>query len=109
MKTLKLMIATVFASLTLNSMAVTGGEGTTEKEIQKHLSFPNILMPVNKTQSNKVDVVFTTNENGQVNLVIAKTENKDLKKEIEKNFSKLVLKTTKPNVCYGVTLNLKTY
>lgn len=109
MKTIKLMIATVFVSLTINSMAVTWGEGTTEKEIQKHLSFPNILMPVNKTQSNKVDVVFTTNENGRVNLVIAKTDNADLKKEIEKNFSKLVLKTTKPNVCYGVTLNLKTY
>jgi hypothetical protein len=109
MKTLKLMIATVFVSLTLNGFAGTGGEGTTEKEIQKHLSFPNILLPVNKSHSNKVDVVFTTNESGKVNLVIAKTENESLKKEIEKNFSKLVLKTTKPNVCYGVTLKLKTY
>lgn len=109
MKTLKLMIAAVFVSLTLTGLAGTGGDGTTEKEIQKHLSFPNILLPINKTQCNKIDVVFTTNENGQVNLVIAKTENESLKKEIEKNFSKLVLKTTKPNVCYGVTLKLKTY
>jgi hypothetical protein len=103
------MIAIVFVSLTLNGIAGTGGEGITEKEIQKHLSFPNILLPVNKSQSNKVDVVFTTNESGKVNLVIAKTDNEHLKKEIEKNFSKLTLKTTKPNVCYGVTLKLKTY
>lgn len=110
MNTLIKTIATgvMVSFLTTNTFALNGKHTTPEKEIQKHLAFPNVLVPVSKTESTKVEVLFTTQEDGQVNFVIAKTYNEQLKKEIEKNFAKLVLKSIKPNVCYGVTLNLKT-
>lgn len=74
-------------------------------EIKHHLSFPNILMNVNKSE--KVEVVFTTSENGKVNLVIAKTENEILKREIEKQFLELVLDKLKSNVAYSIVFNIK--
>jgi predicted secreted protein len=107
MKTLLKITAIVI----LNSILVTpmkannGTEASTEKQIQKQLNVNCVRL--NAEEQTKVDVVFTTNEEGKVNLVIAKTENEDIKKEIEKNFSKLVLPNVKPNVCYGVTLNIK--
>lgn len=98
----------ITCTMSINTFALNNKHTTPEKEIQKHLAFPNVLMPLSKTESTKVEVLFTVQEDGQVNFVLAKTNNEQLKKGIEKNFAKLVLKTIKPNVCYGVTLNLKT-
>lgn len=102
---------TIIASLILSALNTTmlannGNQTTAEKEIQKHLAITTTSLP--KKDNMKVDVVFTTQEDGRVNFVIAKTDNEQLKKEVEDRFSKIVLKTIKPNVCYGITLNLKT-
>lgn len=81
------------------------GIGETEKAIKQHITFPNVLMPINQTQ--KVEVVFTTAENGKVNFVLAKTENDILKKQIEKQFLELTLSKIKSNVAYSIVFNIK--
>lgn len=96
----------ILSTLSSSALANNGDQTTAEKEIQKHLAITNTSL--SKKDNMKVDVVFTTQEDGHVNFVIAKTDNEQLKKEVEDRFSKIVLKTIKPNVCYGITLNLKT-
>ena len=49
------------------------------KIIKEHIKFPNLLMHFN--QEEKVNVVFTVNETGDVNLVVANTQNESLKKD----------------------------
>jgi hypothetical protein len=52
-------------------------------------------------------VVFTTDEKGKVNFVLAKTENEILKKQIEKQFSEMILTKIKSNVAYSIVFNIK--
>ena len=78
----------------------------TEKTIKDYFKFPQIIIPVNASQ--KVEVLFTTNKNGQVDFVLAKTEEQNLKSEIEKQFLKLNLTKVKSDVVHSVTLNIKT-
>jgi len=76
------------------------------KSIKEHIKFPNLLLHFN--QEEKVNVVFTVNENGEVNLVVANTTNETLKKSIEQQFFKLKLNKLKANNAYSVVLNFKT-
>ncbi|MCD6017187.1 MAG: hypothetical protein K0S53_308 [Bacteroidetes bacterium] len=76
------------------------------KAIKEHIKFPNLLMHFN--QEEKVNVVFTVNETGQVNLVIANTQNEILKKSIEAQFMKLKLEHLKADNAYSVVFNFKT-
>ena len=62
----------------------------------------------NEVHEEKVNVVFTVNEAGQVNLVIANTESQSLKKVIEEQFMKLSLKQLKANNAYSIQFNFKT-
>lgn len=78
----------------------------TEKTIKDYFKFPQIIVPVNESQ--KVEVLFTTNLNGKVDFVLAKTEDQNLKMEIEKQFLKLNLTKLKSDVVHSVTLNIKT-
>lgn len=78
----------------------------TEKTIKDYFKFPQIFIPVNESQ--KVEVLFTTNENGNVDFVLARTDDKNLRAEIEKQFSKLNLIKLKSNVVHSITLNIKT-
>ncbi len=78
----------------------------TEKTIKDYFKFPQIFIPVNESQ--KVEVLFTTNEKGHVDFVLAKTNDQNLKAEIEKQFLKLNLDKIKSNVVHSVTLNIKT-
>jgi hypothetical protein len=83
----------------------------TEKTIRSYFKFPQVLLPTYETKqlhSNKIEVLFTTDKTGQVNFVMAKTLNKELKQEIEKQFSQLQLNKLKQNVVHTVTLNFKT-
>ncbi len=84
---------------------------STEKTIHDYFKFPNILIPQNKNEvvSQKVEVIFTTNQKGHVNFVLAKTEDPLLKKEIEEQFSKLSLTHLKQQDVHSVTLNFKTF
>ncbi len=77
----------------------------TQNTIRQHISFPNIILPITKTE--KVEVVFTTDEKGKVNFVLAKTENDVLKKQIEKQFSEMTLTKIKSNVAYSIVFNIK--
>ncbi len=110
--TVKVLKASLVIALTLGSFLVKATNGNevaieTEKTIKEHVKFPKLILPV-KHQEQKVEVVFTTSENGNVDFVLAKTDNKEVKAEIEKQFSKLNLNKLKANVAYSVVLNFKT-
>ena len=77
----------------------------TQKVIKQHISFPNIILPFNKTE--KVEVVFATSEEGKVNFVLVKTDNNLLKKQIEIQFSEMLLTKIKSNVAYSIVFNIK--
>lgn len=76
------------------------------KEIKEHVKFPNMF--ISYGQEEKVNVVFTVNEGGNVNMVIANTTNESLKKTIETQFMKLKLSSLKANNAYSVVFNFKT-
>ena len=102
---------TGIVALTFGSFLAKANDGTSEsnkpeKTIENHIKFPKLIMPIHKNQ--KVEVVFTTDVNGKVNNVLAKTANEELKKAIEKQFSSLVVPNTKSNIAYTIVLNFKT-
>lgn len=76
------------------------------KTIKEHVKFPNLMLNFN--QEEKVNVVFTVNEVGQINLVVANTNNELLKKAIETQFMKLTLQHLKANNAYSIQFNFKT-
>jgi len=83
----------------------------TEKTIRSYFKFPQVLLPhteIKPVQSNKVEVLFTTDRTGKVNFVMAKTTDKELKREIENQFLNLQLNKLKQNVVHSVVLNFKT-
>ncbi|MBK6836208.1 MAG: hypothetical protein IPG89_18880 [Bacteroidetes bacterium] len=59
-------------------------------------------------QNERVEIVFTTSEDGKVNFVLAKTKNAELKNQIEKQFSQLTLSKLKANVAHSIVFNFKT-
>ncbi len=74
----------------------------TEKTIKESIVFTT---PVS---NQKVEILFTTNEIGNVNFVLAKTEDSNLKNQIEKQFTHLHLTNLKADVVYSIILNFKT-
>ena len=78
----------------------------TEKTIKEHVKFPKLILPV--SQNEKIEVVFTTSANGNVDFVLAKTKNESLKKDIEQQFLGLTLNKLKANVAYSIVFNFKT-
>lgn len=108
----KLIKVTAVVTLTLGSFYIKAGNGLigtaeeTQKTIREHVKFPKFIMPLQKSE--KIEVVFTTAENGKVNFVFAKTENKTIKTEIEKQFHDLTLNKLKANVAYSIVFNFKT-
>lgn len=101
------LIALSLGSLFLKANGGNEAAAETEKTIKEHVAFPKLILPVQQ-QSQKVEVVFTTGDNGKVNFVLAKTDNKTIKAEVEKQFSQLTLSKLKANVAYSVVLNIKT-
>ena len=82
-----------------------------EKTIQHYFKFPQILMPMllpTKNDLVKVEVLYSTNEKGDVTFVLAKTDNKALKNDIEQQFLKLKIKQVKSGVVNAVILQFKT-
>jgi len=117
---IKILLLLLISGCSLNQMqantSIDPNEGATtntetEKVIRHYFKFPQVLMPVkeNKTQvNNKVEVLFSTDIKGNVNFVLAKTNNAELKKEIEKQFMALNLKQLKSDVVHKVVLNFRT-
>jgi hypothetical protein len=103
----------IFAIQTLNASTIPVKNKNTENEksIREYFKFPQVLLKhtfQSKSESIKVEVLFTTNVNGKVNFVLAKTDNIELKKEIENQFLKLNFKDMKSEVVNSVTLSFKT-
>ena len=73
----------------------------TEKTIKESIIFSNSI------SNQKVEILFTTNNLGNVNFVLAKTENAELKKQIETQFSHLNLPKLKTDVVHSIILNFK--
>ncbi|MES2568396.1 MAG: hypothetical protein V4565_16090 [Bacteroidota bacterium] len=109
-KTMLLLTAGFFLSFSLkakeNETPKTVMISEANKTIKDHVKFPNVVMHFN--QEEKVNVVFTVNDYGQVNLVIANTQNEILKKSIESQFMKLKLNQLKADNAYSVVFNFKT-
>jgi hypothetical protein len=108
------LIFTALLASSNTSPASGNVSGETEKTIRNYFKFPQILMPHYENEnasihSNKVEVLFTTDKNGKVNFVLAKTSDPQLKQEIEKQFSKLNLVKLKQNVVHSVVLNFKAF
>jgi len=110
-KGLLTLLSGIFISL--SAVAAPVGEkpletetGSASRIIKEHMKFPNHTL-YNVSEA-KVNVVFTVDEAGQVNLVIANTENQGLKKAIEDEFRKLSLKQLKANNAYSIQFNFKT-
>lgn len=83
----------------------------TEKTIRDYFKFPQVLIAHQDSEkliSKKVEVLFTTDQNGVVNFSLAKIDDENLKKEIEKQFSKLKLPKLKHDIVYSVVLNFRT-
>lgn len=87
----------------LNTSAKVEG---TPKTVVVDDSNKTIKEQINKEE--KVNVVFTVNETGNINLVVANTTNDKLKKSIETQFAKLKLSNLKANNAYSVVFNFKT-
>lgn len=109
-KTIILLTAGLFFSININAKGNENPKSIiisdASKTIKEHIKFPNLLMHFNEEE--KVNVVFTVNEIGEVNLVVANTANESLKKSIEAQFMKLKLNKLKANNAYSVVFNFKT-
>lgn len=113
---LKLVLLCIGTLFTLQSLKASNGfnEGPkkteTEKTIQHYFKFPQILMPQlapTKNEVVKVEVLYTTNAKGEVTFALAKTENQELKKEIESQFLKLKIKQVQTEVVNSVILQFR--
>lgn|GEM_PF-1354034 len=99
--------------ISTSAMAAPAGEKpmgsdaeSASRTIKECIKFPNLNM-YNISEA-KVNVVFTVDEAGRVNLVIANTENQGLRKSIEEQFLTLSLKQLKANNAYSIQFNFKT-
>jgi hypothetical protein len=110
-RTLLLFCSLFFTTLlaVANTTPTTSVSSSTEKTIRQYFKFPQVLLPLqhNDAMSNKVEVVFTTDSFGKVNFALAKTQNRILKQEIEKQFLALQLPKLKHEVAHSVVLNFK--
>lgn len=111
---IKKTIATVAVGimLTLNVQAAGNDKNSkpvlsnVSETIKDHVKFPKLLL--NYKQEENVNVVFTVDELGKVNLVVANTDNLVLKQAIETQFAKLKLTQLKANNTYSIQFKFKT-
>ena len=111
---IKKTIATVAAGimLTLNVQAAENDKNSkpvlsnVSETIKDHVKFPKLLLNYNEEEN--VNVVFTVDELGKVNLVVANTDNLVLKQAIETQFAKLKLTQLKANNTYSIQFKFKT-
>lgn len=78
----------------------------TEKQIKEQVKLETPIAALHQSQA--IEVIFTTNESGKVNFVLAKTNNSMAKQEVEKQFLRLQLSHLNANVAYSIVINFKT-
>ena len=117
MKTLKnifslgLITGLLFVSMQSFAGGMANGTGTFShtSNVKNHLKLSTIWMPFDESKINtsvKVEVVFMTDQSGYVSFVLAKSQDQELKVELEKQFSKFFLPQLRKNVPHTVTLNI---
>lgn len=92
-----------------NNDPAKGVSTETAKTIRKYFKFPQVLLPQmeSRSQATKIEVMFTTDKNGKVNYVSAKTNDRTLKQEIEKQFLGLHLENVKQEIPHSVVLSFR--
>jgi hypothetical protein len=110
MKNFKLKLATLalIAGLSFSATAADTNESSSAaKMISAKITLPEHLKKSGYAE--KVRVMFTVNENGNVTNVAAVTANKELKAAIENQFLTLSFGGLKANAANSVVLNFKVY
>lgn len=83
-----------------------GKKTDAEKTIRQFFKFPQVLAPMAQVKSaEKVEVLFSTDKDGKVNFVLAKTDDVRLKNEIEKQFFAMRMSEMKADMINSVVLS----
>lgn len=85
-----------------NGSVTKDGPALAEKTIQLKLAAAKLSLT-----EQKIQVLFTTGENGDINFVLVKTDNRELKNEIEKQFRSMNFPFLKKESVNSVTLHFK--
>lgn len=105
MKTIIFSLVLILGT-TLISNANNGSDGALyqhlSKKVQSIITTPEALKQENQTQ--KITVLFAVDEQGKVISVSAKTENKDVKSDLEKQFLGLILSGLDPFVYNSIDI-----
>ena len=108
----KTIIICILALLSLNTQAKENTNHNSKieinsiNEVKNYLMFPNVF---NNNYSEQAKVVFTINDKGNVDLVLAETDNKILKKSIEEQFLKLKFNNLSTNNTYTINFKFKSF
>lgn len=110
MKTVNYIFAVLtFAFISLNSLAgntpSSGINTSIINEIKNHVS----LGTTKSGEMQKVTFTFTVNDNGNVNAVAAKVENKARRQALEAQFAKLSFKGLSADTTYNIDVNFINY
>lgn len=97
---------TVFA-ITVSASMQANNNSDINKLVNKNLKVPAQLK--NQKLNEKVNVQFKMSKNGEVTLVDVKSNNEELRKYVEKNFSKIDWSTTEihPETVYSLNINFR--
>ncbi len=109
---ISLLFGLVFSALLVRSNTEPSSKGVpveTAKTIRKYFKFPQVLIPQMHSTSEvkKIEVLFSTNSEGKVTSVSAKTDDPGLKREIEKQFMGLRLDSLKEEGEHTVVLSFR--
>ena len=110
MKTLKsLLFCLSFIVLTnqASALSLDKGKNPFSQKIRSALSTPKCLE--NKATTEKITVSFVVNDKGDVTEAFAKTENPELKAQIQKQFMGMNLKGMAPCVTHSIDLSFVNY
>jgi hypothetical protein len=102
----KYFLMTVFA-ITVSASMQANNNSDINKLVNKNLKVPAQLK--NQKLNEKVNVQFKMSKNGEVTLVDVKSNNEELRKYVEKNFSKIDWSTTEihPETVYSLNINFR--
>ncbi len=97
----------LLSTTALSAKTETGASTLPAVNIRERIQLPESLKKSGFNE--KVKVVFTVNEQGNVNHAIAATTNPELKKNIEKQFLALTLNGLKANVANSIVISFIVY
>jgi len=107
MKNLLLVLAICLSVNTINATETGTDKNKLVKKIQSALSTPETVK--HKSKNEKITVYFCVNAEGKVIEANAKTNNKELKQHLEKEFLTLTLPDLKPCVTNTIDVNYVIY